>query len=381
MAKNEIQSESDFFPISRTPVLNKPAVSDGSGLIIFVDIDNNLRMLQANPNNPSETILDSSGVWWGAAIGPGLTSLALTSKYADTTIYYFDLVNEVSTAFKIATKSYDAADVRTALYADALSFDPTGQYLLFDSYNEIKNASGGKLSFWTINNLAINTGKMESVFPPLPEGINVGNPSFSKTSQTRFTFDYWDENKAEDYVMAADFNTGKSGIVAGPLSVIGYPSYSGDDKIIAFHATESYQGTTHDAVNKMTLKDNMIEGTGTPQGYVVDATYPSWFVIGTRTTGTKDKPGYIPASFILSQNYPNPFNPTTAINYAIPKSSFVTIKVYDILGNEVAALVSGMKASGNYKVEFNASKLSSGVYFYRIQAGSFVKTKKLILLK
>ncbi len=87
------------------------------------------------------------------------------------------------------------------------------------------------------------------------------------------------------------------------------------------------------------------------------------------------------SSFILSQNYPNPFNPTTTINYAIPKSSFVTIKVYDLLGNEVAALVSGMKASGNYKVEFNASKLSSGVYFYRIQAGSFVKTKKLILLK
>lgn len=85
--------------------------------------------------------------------------------------------------------------------------------------------------------------------------------------------------------------------------------------------------------------------------------------------------------FQLNQNYPNPFNPATIINFTIPKTSFVTIKVYDVLGREVATLINEEKTFGNYKVEFNASNLASGIYFYSMQAGDFVKTKKLILLK
>ena len=87
------------------------------------------------------------------------------------------------------------------------------------------------------------------------------------------------------------------------------------------------------------------------------------------------------SNYILSQNYPNPFNPVTRINYQIPKLSHVTIKVYNILGQEVATLVNEEKMAGNYSVEFNATRFASGVYFYRMQAGDFVSTKKLILLK
>ena len=81
------------------------------------------------------------------------------------------------------------------------------------------------------------------------------------------------------------------------------------------------------------------------------------------------------------QNYPNPFNPTTTINYSVPKTSFVTIKVYDMLGKEVTTLVNEEQKPGNYNVEFSANKLASGIYFYGMQAGGFVETKKLIVLK
>jgi len=83
----------------------------------------------------------------------------------------------------------------------------------------------------------------------------------------------------------------------------------------------------------------------------------------------------------LYQNYPNPFNPTTTFNYEIPEISFVTIKVYDVLGNKIAVLVNEEKAAGIYEVEFNAAKLSSGIYFYILQTGSFFETKKMVLLK
>ena len=86
-------------------------------------------------------------------------------------------------------------------------------------------------------------------------------------------------------------------------------------------------------------------------------------------------------TFSLSQNYPNPFNPLTSIHYAIGKRQFVTLKVYDILGNEIATLVNDEKSAGNYEVNFNASNIPSGVYFYRLQAGSFIQTNKMILLK
>lgn len=107
----------------------------------------------------------------------------------------------------------------------------------------------------------------------------------------------------------------------------------------------------------------------------------------TLVTGVNEANNIIPSEFSLSQNYPNPFNPTTSILYQISNRSKVTLKVYDILGNEVAYLVNAQKPAGNYTVEFDAANLASGVYFYRIQvnpvsgAGSFTETKKMILLK
>jgi hypothetical protein len=101
---------------------------------------------------------------------------------------------------------------------------------------------------------------------------------------------------------------------------------------------------------------------------------------GIVITEVKDKPTQ-KSSFILYQNYPNPFNPTTTINYSVPIQSFVTIKIYDILGKEVATLVNDNKPAGNYRAEFNGSKLVSGVYFCRIESGSYIQTEKLVLIK
>jgi len=89
----------------------------------------------------------------------------------------------------------------------------------------------------------------------------------------------------------------------------------------------------------------------------------------------------LPTKFELSQNFANPFNPTTTIRYAIPEKGFVELKVYDILGKEVSTLVNEEKEVGNYKSEFDGSALSNGVYFYQLLSGSFIETKKMILMK
>jgi hypothetical protein len=98
-----------------------------------------------------------------------------------------------------------------------------------------------------------------------------------------------------------------------------------------------------------------------------------------------DNRGNIPADYVLCQNYPNPFNPSTSIQYTIGSNQFVSLKVYDVLGNEVVTLINEEKPAGNYEVNFSAtggaSQLSSGIYFYQLRAGSFLETKKMILLK
>ncbi len=93
---------------------------------------------------------------------------------------------------------------------------------------------------------------------------------------------------------------------------------------------------------------------------------------------TKD---VLPDEYYLSQNYPNPFNPSTRIHYSVPKATFVSIKVYDVLGREVATLVNEEKPAGNYQVQFDAGNITSGIYFYTLKAGEFSQTKKLILMK
>jgi alpha-tubulin suppressor-like RCC1 family protein len=107
---------------------------------------------------------------------------------------------------------------------------------------------------------------------------------------------------------------------------------------------------------------------------------PEWVVFGTPVSDVQQETG-LPSEYSLEQNYPNPFNPTTTIAFQIPERGFVNLKVFDIAGNEVVTLVDRELETGRHEVKFNAGKLSSGVYVYRIEAGNYTSSKKLVLMK
>ncbi len=94
-----------------------------------------------------------------------------------------------------------------------------------------------------------------------------------------------------------------------------------------------------------------------------------------------EKSPAVPKQFYLAQNYPNPFNPKTIINYELPITTDVELSIFNLLGQKVATLVSGKQPAGNYQVEWDATGFASGVYYYRIEAGNFVQTRKMIYLK
>jgi photosystem II stability/assembly factor-like uncharacterized protein len=136
-------------------------------------------------------------------------------------------------------------------------------------------------------------------------------------------------------------------------------------------------------------------GTGLPNSPVFDINYhqpTQKLVAGTHgrslfefdlsgINGVDNKEDLIVDNFILYQNFPNPFNPSTTINFILPDNEFVSLKIYDVIGNEVAILLDEEKPAGSHTVEFDASKLGSGTYFYKLQAGNNIQTRKMLLLK
>ncbi len=105
-------------------------------------------------------------------------------------------------------------------------------------------------------------------------------------------------------------------------------------------------------------------------------------VVGFGTVTSNDENNtVVPVEYGLQQNYPNPFNPTTNINFTIPEQQLVQLKVYNVIGQEVATLVNDVMNQGNYSVTFDAANFSSGVYFYKLETGKFSEVKKMILTK
>jgi hypothetical protein len=106
-----------------------------------------------------------------------------------------------------------------------------------------------------------------------------------------------------------------------------------------------------------------------------------WFVTWIGNLTSVEDEEVLPVEFALDQNYPNPFNPSTLIRYSLKEDSFVSLKIYNVVGQEVASMVNRNQKAGRYELSFNASNLASGVYIYQISAGSFISSKKMMLLK
>jgi hypothetical protein len=147
-------------------------------------------------------------------------------------------------------------------------------------------------------------------------------------------------------------------------------------------SSKTFQTFTSTVESVSGRHDVYLKFTGTGTGKLFQLQWLYFTAKGdTITMGAKSSDSPIPQSYGLEQNFPNPFNPSTIINYALPASGFVTLRVFDMLGREVAILVNEQKSAGKYSLRFDGRSFSSGVYFYWLQADKFIETKKLVLLR
>jgi len=184
--------------------------------------------------------------------------------------------------------------------------------------------------------------------------------------------------------------------------IIGNTNYRNPDSIMVGGAFVYFGGDNIDTTFKIKLEGENkwdefsrimttsdINGDGFDELFVFAPNYPdyenplgkAYINSYKKLTDIDDNKENFLNNFELQQNYPNPFNPSTSIQYAIASRQFVTLKVYDVLGKEIATLVNEEKPSGHYEINFNASNLASGIYYYQLRAGEFVETKKMLLLK
>lgn len=156
---------------------------------------------------------------------------------------------------------------------------------------------------------------------------------------------------------------------------------------------KSFDGSIWSQSIEVSDASNDVTGLQKPEVGDIDGSTPVFaFVGGNYTnvyfdnyswipTDVNETQGNFPVEYILEQNYPNPFNPNTTIKFSIPENSFVSLKVYNVLGKEVSSVISEEMNAGTYEVNFNGNNLSSGVYFYKLETENFVKTNKMILMK
>jgi hypothetical protein len=173
------------------------------------------------------------------------------------------------------------------------------------------------------------------------------------------------------------FTDANTGTVVGGWSAASYPGWLA----VILHTTDG--GATWTNVSLPTT--NVLAAVCWTDANTGTAVGENGTILRTANAGTTgveaDRQRKTPQDFLLGQNYPNPFNPTTTIRYALPYRSRVNLTVYNTLGQQVAIPIHAQQEAGSYEVKFDGSALASGVYFYRLQTGGFVDTKKLLLLR
>lgn len=248
--------------------------------------------------------------------------------------------------------------------------------------------AGGTWSYWkiTLPGGMPNNNRLRSI---AFKDASVGYGSSYQVTSSSTTANYLVKTTDGGHTWSDTISVAP-GLDHAQAKVTGVETIPGTNTVIAVGLTPTASRAWISTDNASTWTSLNCPGgvSGSDLRNIVAVNASNFFAVGLKNiskygnlTDVNESPKVTPTSYVLLQNYPNPFNPSTTISYSVPKAGYVEIKVHDMLGRLVATLIQGEQSAGTHSVEFNASNLSSGAYFYTMRAGDFVKTKSLMLLK
>ena len=371
-------SETDgtgFVPISTTALQQKPSIVDNGSVAVFVTPQKRIKFIDLNTFD--EDFIASDDGYDNIAVSKSGSRIAIITTSIDSAIWVYDYNIAQWAKFHLYNPTFTPGVItENVLYADALEWDYSGQYLIYDAYNKLQNASGDDIDYWDMGIIRVwdnssNTwgdGKIEKVFSNLPEGVSIGNPSLSKNSPYILAFDYLDENTGEINVMAANLETGDIGVIF-QNSILGNPNYSKHDDKLIFNANNF--GT--EVIGVINLQSNKILPSGDATILIDVAKWGVWYSTGERS--------YIGIKENLAENfftiYPNPSESLIHISFTETNQSNSSLTILNTLGQ----VVQQQKFSKNEMLyQLNISDLPQGNYFVRWTNNQQSLTKKFIKL-
>jgi Zn-dependent metalloprotease/PKD repeat protein len=287
----------DYSAITKTAMKGKVSVTDDGSKAVFVSTDHRIRKINTNPSDPNEQIISGYAFYDNVAISKDGNRLAATKSWADASIYVIDLVSGEGRRFILfnPTTSQFNNGAGGVLYADAIEFDLTGEYLIYDACNVLNSSSQADIYYWDIafikvwdnNKQGFGDGSISKLFGSLPENVSIANPVFSKNSPNIIAFEsfYADGSNEEYSIFGANLETGDVKLIT-TNDRLGYPSFSKNDNKIAYSGVNyNYSGGTGkemQVVKAIKLAADKITPRGDPDVLVPDAKWPVYFTNGSR---------------------------------------------------------------------------------------------------
>ena len=256
--------------------------------LLFIDSDNNLRGINADGSD--ETVINADGDWSSIALSPNGNRLVATTVYDEPFIYYFDLERENSRRIELYhPTTQDGIRQQIARHADALQWDATGTYVIYDVFNSLPGIGVEAIDFWTVNMLDPTGEAIWSIFPPQPVGVQIGNPSLSSTilsdgtiDDCRLLYERVDGRNARTEIRVKDFCTGEEGVLytfADP--VFTFPGFINGDREIVFEYWLNEDGIDVAHLFRLSLTDNGFSPLGDPLLFVAYSRSPKTIILAS----------------------------------------------------------------------------------------------------
>jgi Zn-dependent metalloprotease len=368
----------NFVPVTQTKLKRKPSLVDNGSWGVMVSEGSEMMSIEMSGSYTEHVIYDGA-IWDNVAVSKDGKRIAAITTSVDSAIWVYDYGKQSWAKYHLYSPTFTPGiTVDNVLYADAIEWDNTGQYLIFDAYNEMVNNDGENIDYWDVGVLRVwsnasnnwGDGKIEKVFTSLPEGVSIGNPSFSKNSPYIIAFDYYNANDNSFAILGANLETGDVATIY-ENNDLGFPNYSIDDDILVF-------GTNYEnkqVIGEIALQADKINSTGDAYLLIDVAKWPLWYATGDRDLmDVKEQP--VEKAF-FSNIYPNPASGDVSVVFNAEKNEDFRISVTSVLG-QIMMNKEGVSTNGLNKIAMNLSRLSAGTYVVNISVGNKVKTHKVV---
>ena len=358
--------------LTTTDFISRPSITDKGDVAVFVAADNTIHVITTSPGSaPEEAVLDDQLSWSNVVVSKGGTKIAAVTTGEEPFIYVYDFESEEWGEFELYNPTYtEGVNSAGPVFADALEFDYTGEYLVYDCFNRIDNTDGADIEYWDVNFIQVwdngarefATGSIEKLFSSLPDGVSIGNPAFAKNSPYIIAFDYVDEGTEEYAILGCNIETNEVNVIA-ENNTLGWPSFNKNDTHLAFTSLDVAEDyNTSDIV----LNADKISSSTTAEVLYTSSKWPVYFATGERVIGdevitdildeTKEKTAV--------NCYPNPFVSQVSVELKEPVNGESRVEVMNAIGQKVYEYTT--RSSGTDPVLLNLETLTPGYYVVKV---------------